>query len=107
MARIIGVDGMTVQEVYREVERGTRFVRYQSCVSVLILSFRIPSDIYLIRGGESAALHGLAYCLLALILGWWGIPWGPIYTIESLLINLGGGRDVTAEVLSAIRRPIA
>jgi hypothetical protein len=24
---------------------------------------------------------------LSLLLGWWGIPWGPIYTIRALAIN--------------------
>ena len=32
-------------------------------------------------------------------LGWWGIPWGPIYTIQSLWVNFKGGKDVTQEVL--------
>lgn len=26
------------------------------------------------------------------ILGWWGIPWGPIYSIQTLFINLLGGK---------------
>ena len=38
------------------------------------------------------------YSLLTLVLGWWGIPWGLIYTPLALMTNFSGGRDVTAEV---------
>lgn len=37
------------------------------------------------------------------ILGWWGVPWGPIYSVQALLVNtLGGNRpnDVNARVLA-------
>lgn len=50
----------------------------------------------------SAANHGLGYSLLTLCLGWWGIPWGPIYSIGSLYTNFTGGKDVTQEVLNAM-----
>jgi hypothetical protein len=30
-------------------------------------------------------------------LGWWGVPWGLIYTPLTLWTNLSGGRAVTAE----------
>jgi ATP-dependent phosphoenolpyruvate carboxykinase len=33
------------------------------------------------------------------LLGWWGIPWGPIYTIAAVVTNIRGGKDVTAEIL--------
>jgi hypothetical protein len=36
-----------------------------------------------------------------MLLGWWGIPWGPIYTIQSFWVNFTGGRDVTREIISA------
>ena len=46
-------------------------------------------------------LFGLV-CFAALLFGWWGIPWGPIWTIGSLVTNLRGGRDITREVLQAL-----
>jgi hypothetical protein len=75
-------------------------VIYQYSISVLILSFKRPSDIYFVRSNESAILKGLPYTLLSLVAGWWGIPWGPIFTIGALWNNLTGGKDVTAEVSS-------
>jgi len=32
-------------------------------------------------------LQSLPFTLLSLLLGWWGNPWGPIYTIQSLWVN--------------------
>jgi hypothetical protein len=40
--------------------------------------------------------------LISLLFGWWGIPWGPIYTVTSLFKNFGGGRDVTKEIMDHI-----
>jgi hypothetical protein len=36
-----------------------------------------------------------------------GIPWGPIYTIGSLIQNFGGGKDVTKEVLLSLQQQSA
>jgi hypothetical protein len=37
---------------------------------------------------------GLPYSLCTLLLGWWGIPWGPVRTIESIYRNFQGGITV-------------
>ena len=37
-----------------------------------------------------------AYTLVSLVFGWWGFPFGLIYTPMALITNLSGGRDVTA-----------
>ena len=66
------------------------------------MTFRRSSDIYFVRAGESAVGKGLGFTLLTLFLGWWGIPWGPIYSIGSISTNLGGGKDVTAAVRAAL-----
>lgn len=83
-----------------QVEQGGKFVYYQYCVSVLFYTFKSSSDIYLVRGNESAVFNGLGFTVVSLLAGWWGIPWGPIYTIQALIENLGGGVDVTEEVLA-------
>lgn len=101
---ILGIDGMSLQDLNRELQQGGRFVIYQFCISAVVLTFRSSSDIYFIRAGESAALKGLPYTLLSLLLGWWGFPWGPIYTLQALAANLQGGRDMTSEVVAHIYR---
>ena len=105
--RIVGAEGLSGQEIAMELERGGKFVIYQYCISILIMTFKRPSDIYFIRAGESAVVKGLGYTLLTLVMGWWGIPWGPIYSITSLVTNLSGGKDVTREILASLAPPPA
>jgi hypothetical protein len=101
---IIGIEGMTGQQLHEELQRGGKFVIYQYTISVLILTFRRGSDVYFIRGGHNAVTKGLGFSLLTLVAGWWGIPWGPIYTIGSLVTNFGGGKDVTAQVIGLLQQ---
>jgi hypothetical protein len=106
MANIVGIDGMSPQQIAFEVQRGATFVQYQYCVSALVITFKRGTDIYFIRAGESRAMKGLGWMLLTLLAGWWGIPWGPIYTVQSLWVNLHGGHDLTAQAVNALRLPI-
>lgn len=107
MTKIVGTDGMTATELNMELQKGGRFVVYQYCVSVLILTFKRSSDIYFIRADESALNKGLVYVLISLVAGWWGIPWGPIWTITALITNLKGGKDVTPQVVATLNQPAA
>ena len=97
--KIIGTEGMTAAQVHAEVSRGGKFVIYQYCVSVVFMSFRRGSDIYFIPAGGSN--KGAKYSLLSLLLGWWGIPWGPIFTFQCLWNNSRGGKDVTAQIVKS------
>jgi hypothetical protein len=99
---IVGVENLGANELQNELQRGGKFVVYQYCISVVLVTFRRSSNIYFIRPGESAVGKGLPFTLLSLVMGWWGIPWGPIYTVGSMITNFGGGKDVTAEVVQAI-----
>ena len=101
---IQGLGNMTGAELHEEVQKGGRFVVFSYCISILIMTFRRSSDIHFIRAGEGTFGKSLPYTALSLALGWWGIPWGFIYTPMALFQNLSGGKDVTAEVLSAMRR---
>lgn len=97
---IRGIENLTLDDICREVEAGGRFVYYEYCISVLIASSRRPSVIFFLRGTDWGVWRGLPYCLLSLLLGWWGFFWGLIYTPLTLFNNLSGGCDVTAEVLA-------
>jgi hypothetical protein len=100
--RIRGLDNLSVDEVEQEVAAGGRFVFFESCISLVVLTFRRPSDVYLVRAGERGLIRGLPYTMLSLVFGWWGLPWGLIYTPLVLITNLSGGRDVTAQVRSGL-----
>lgn len=99
---IKGIDGMSVGELQDQIRQGGKFVIYSYCISILVMTFKRSSDIHFLRSGDSAVLAGLPYTLLSLFLGWWGIPWGFIYTPMALVQNLGGGKDVTVEVMQSL-----
>jgi hypothetical protein len=105
--KIRGIEGMRAGEVDFEIQRGARFVLFQYCISIVVLTFRRASDIYFLRQGESALTKGLPFTLLSLVAGWWGIPWGPIFTVQSVYNNSRGGKDVTQLVLNSLRAEAA
>jgi len=100
--KVVGVEGISPQQVQEELQRGAKFVIYNYCISVIVMTFKRGSDIYYIRPGENRIVKGLGFTLLSLVAGWWGFPWGPIYTVTSLVTNFSGGKDVTAEVAASI-----
>ncbi len=105
--KIVGMQAMTSDQLKFEIERGARFILFQYCISLVVVTLKRPSSIYLFRAGESRLGKILGFSAISLLLGWWGIPWGPIYTIGTLVTNLRGGKDVTKEVLAAVSRPAA
>lgn len=103
MAKIVGLEDIrSGGHLQQEIQQGGKFVMYQYCISLLVITLRRSSNIYFISREQNASLKGLPFTLLSLLLGWWGIPWGPIYTIQSIWINFKGGKDVTKEVLASI-----
>jgi len=105
MPGIIGLEGLSTAQVQDEIARGGRFVIFEYCYSVLVLTFRRVSEVHFVRAGESTFSKSAGYNLLTLMLGWWGLPWGLIYTPLCLFRNLGGGRDVTEQVVMSLLAP--
>jgi hypothetical protein len=95
---IRGIDNLTLEEIDAELAAGGRFVFYEYCISFVLVTLRRPTSIYLLRAGERGVVRGLPFVVLSLLLGWWGLPWGLIYTPMAIFTNLGGGREVTREV---------
>ncbi|HSK88038.1 MAG TPA: hypothetical protein VK880_06775 [Anaerolineales bacterium] len=103
MTKIIGLEEIqSGGHLQQEIQQGGKFVIYQYCISLLVITFKRSSNIYFISHEANAVVKGLPFTLLSLLLGWWGIPWGPIYTIQSIWINFKGGRDVTNEVIASL-----
>lgn len=100
--KIVGLEGLSNAQLDAELKQGARFITYQYCISIIILTFRRSSNVYFVKPQESATLNGLGFSLLSFVFGWWGIPWGPIYTVQALWVNFRGGRDVTGNVLRAL-----
>lgn len=102
MADIKGIDGLSVAELHQQVRAGAKFVTYGYCISLLVVTLRRTSDIHFVKAGQSPMGGAVPYILLSLLLGWWGFPWGLIYTPMVVVQNLSGGTDVTGHVLEAL-----
>jgi hypothetical protein len=103
--KIEGIQGMTVDQLNMELQRGAKFVIFQYTISLLVVTFKRPSSIYFIRAGESTVGKSIPFTLITLVGGWWGIPFGPIYSVQALYTNIRGGKDLTKEVVAAITKP--
>lgn len=96
--KIIGIEGLPPQQIAEELQRGAKFVVFQYCISIVVMTFSRSSDVHYIRPGENAVSKGVSFTLLSCVLGWWGFPWGPIRTIGAIITNGRGGKDVTAQL---------
>lgn len=104
---IKNLDGLTTDQINRELAHGAKFVVYEYAISIIVMTFRRSSDIYFIKAADKGIVKGLPYTFISLFFGWWGIPWGPIYTVGSLYHNLRGGKNITQEVLNSASNPPA
>ena len=77
---------------------GARYVVFEYCISLVAVTLRRPTRPVRLRPGQRAWLRGLPYCLVSLLFGWWGLPWGVIYTPLTIVSNLRGGCDITTRV---------
>ncbi len=102
--KINNTEGLTNQEIRQLVNEGGQFVFYKYCMSFVVMTLNKRSEIYFIHPNSSKTSIGFHFLLISLFLGWWGIPWGPIYTIGGIYNVLSGGTDVTYEVMSQINQ---
>ncbi len=107
MAKINGIENMSGLELAVELEKGGGFVIYEYAISIVIMTFYRSSAITFVRADDNRIVKGLVYTLLTIVLGWWGIPWGPIRSIQALITNFKGGKDVTGEVTASLKRAAA
>ena len=101
---IKNIEGLSGSEIRNLVAQGGKFVMYKYCISVVIMTFNRPSDFHFIHPGKNRITPGLGYLFTNLFLGWWGIPWGPIYTIGNIATILRGGKDYTTEILAHLNQ---
>ncbi len=98
-----GSHELSQAELEAALEAGGRLVYYEYCISLLVITLRRPTGIHLLRAHELGLWRGLPFTLVSVLLGWWGIPWGIIYTPLTIITNLSGGRDVTAEIRATLQ----
>lgn len=93
--RMLAKAGVKRDQIAAFVRDGGRIVRFRYAISIILVSFLRSTGECVIRPGESAWQKSLPYTLVSLLLGLWGFPFGPIMTIQALLINLTGGENLT------------
>ena len=93
---------MTLEELNNEIENGARFVIFTYTFSIIFLTIRRPTkDIYFVKNEELPIKYGYPFLLISILFGWWGIPFGLIYTPMSIY-DAFCGKDVTEEVYNSL-----
>jgi hypothetical protein len=93
---------MTRQELLNEIKLGARFVRYAYCFSIIFLTYSRQTEPRFIPAGRSKVIAGLPWTTLVVFTGWWGLPWGPIRTVQCIVRNMRGGHDITDDVVNSL-----
>lgn len=86
------------EELRTRVAAGARCVRFEYCFSLIFVTVRRQSAVYLTASWQERYLRGLWFSFLALVLGPWGVPWGLVWTLWAVWVNTTGGADCTREV---------
>ncbi|MBB3966928.1 J domain-containing protein [Rhizobium metallidurans] len=73
-----------------QVTAQPRYVVFFRVYSFVVMTTRRP--IQGIFCASCAKKEGLKSSIITLVTGWWGAPWGPIYSIGSILSNGFGGK---------------
>ena len=85
--------GSAVYDGY-PVTLNTTLRTFDVSVSMLLVSSKFSSQ-YVIDGHPSTSRLKTASTCASLLLGWWGIPFGPVYTVMAVYRNLSGGHETT------------
>lgn len=78
-----------------KVSAQPRLAVYRSVKSLLLVTLRKP--IAGVFCSECAHKKSLMASATTWLLGWWGFPWGPVYTVQALLHNMFGGTQPPLE----------
>ena len=93
-------DTVKTGELPELVRKGAKFIAYRYIISVPVFypTKRI-SKLFFIKPGEKSSKYSTGYNLLSLLLGIWGLPFGPPNTVRAFILNLKGGIDFTEDVM--------
>jgi hypothetical protein len=99
--RLAGNENLSSAKLEAHLAAGGRIAVFEYCISLIAVTLRRRSVAYLLRPGKKGLLQSLPYTGLSLLLGWWGVPWGLIYTPLVVVTNFSGGCDITAAMQQA------
>ena len=86
----------------------SRLTRFRYCYSYIFMTSTRSSALYLTEGldGGEAGNAKLTCQLITALSGWWGIPWGIVYSIQFLFSNgvkNGTNDDTVGNIMQRIR----
>lgn len=99
---IIGAGTLSEEEIALKLTEGHRLVSYEYCLSFIVVTLKRPTAFYLIAPKESDFGNRALFSSLSFFFGWWGIPWGPIYTIGTIYRNVSGGHDHSQTLINHV-----
>lgn len=78
-----------------EITPASKLVRYTFVVSLAVITHRSESRYYFEDMEKSkASMAKLFSTLGTLLFGWWGLPWGPIWTIKAVIDNMADSDEI-------------
>ena len=92
--------------IVEAVMAGHRYITVPYVFSVVVMSFRRSmGGVHTVKTGDWPISPLIGASCITLFLGWWGIPWGFIWSWLTLVYLWRGGRDATKEILTGIVGP--
>lgn len=89
----------TFDEVISAKTNGGAFITYQWLIPIpVFFPIRRLSKVYFIPNGMKKSKYAKKFNIITLLIGWWGVPWGPFAVYKTIGLNNSGGIDVTDDV---------
>ncbi len=101
LKKIVGADGLSLDEIRLLLQSGAKFVTYDYCISPLFVTLSYESDVYLVDEENGHWKWIPRFLLISLLFGWFSL-FGPINTIRCLVSTACGGKDVTPEIVEQL-----
>jgi len=80
------------------IAKNTEVVYYTAILSLLIARYEYRSRFYVVDR-ERTGFPAFAYIMANTIGGWWSLPWGPVLTLQAIVLNAWGGKRQTLAAL--------
>lgn len=91
--------GHSFEKVMEQKGINGKFVTFQWIIPLpLFTPIKRLSRVYYIESESYSKQYAKKYNIINYLIGWWGLPFGPINLFKSVNINKNGGVDVTDDV---------
>ncbi|MBT3800627.1 MAG: hypothetical protein HOG05_05705 [Bacteroidetes bacterium] len=97
-------ENFSINSIHKEVDHGAVFIAYKYIISIPIFPpVQRFSKLYLIKSFENKSMYCTGSNIINLLLGLWGLPFGPYYMLSAIRMNSKGGVDFTEDVLHNLK----